>query len=82
MRKRIEQYIKTWENRCYHDGIPDEAPVEISDMVPSYKRIAIAILRNDYPLKSLGFTPKTSKFYTILKGIEIRARNENNAIQP
>jgi len=80
MRTRIENYIKTWEQRCYHDGIPDEAPNEISDMVPSYKRIAIAILRNDYSLKSLGFTPKTSMFYTILKGIEIKARNENNAV--
>lgn len=79
MKNRIKEYITTWENRCYPDGIPDEAPNEISDMVPSYKRIAIAILRNDYSLKYLGFTPKKSKFYTILKGIEIRKR-ENNTL--
>lgn len=81
MRKRIEDYIKLWENRCYRDGLPDEAPAEISDMVPSYKRIAIAILRNDHSLKYLGLTPRKSEFYTILKGIEIRNR-ENNAVQP
>lgn len=81
MRNRIENYIKTWEQRCYPDGLPDEAPAEISDMVPSYKRIAIAILRNDHSLKYLGFTPPKSKFYTILKGIEIRQREKSKSIQ-
>jgi len=42
--------------------------------VPSYKRIALAILNNDHPLESLGFTPKTSIFYSALKRIEIEAR--------
>lgn len=74
MKERILNYIKTWEQRCYHDGIPDEAPVEIFDMVPSYKRIAIAILKNDYPLKSLGFTPPKSEAYNMLKRIEIANR--------
>ena len=79
MKKRIENYIKMWEQRCYHDGIPDEAPIEIFDMVPSYKRIAIAILKNDYPLKTLGFTPPKSAVYNELKRIEIEGRK---LIQP
>lgn len=74
MEKRILQYVNTWEQRCYSSGIPDEAPDEINDMVPSYKRIALAILKNDCQLKSLGFTPKKSKFYNILKKIEIEKR--------
>lgn len=71
MRNRIEKYIKDWENKCYLNGIPDEVPTEIKDLVPSYKRICIAILRNDYPLKSLGFTPKPCKSYNELKRIEL-----------
>jgi len=46
-------------------------PNEISDMVPSYKRIAIAILKNDYPLKSLGLNPPKSEVYNDLKKIEL-----------
>jgi len=83
MKNRIENYIKIWESRCYPDGLPDEAPKEIFDMVPSYKRIAIAILRNDPSLKYLGFTPPKSAVYNELKRIEIEKRNAKNiAIQP
>lgn len=58
-------------------GIPDDVPKEIFDMVPSYKRIAIAILKNDYSLKSLGFSPKTSEYYNAYKRIEIEQRNKD-----
>lgn len=71
---RLLNYIKDWESKCYLNGLPDEAPPEISDMVPSYKRIAIAVLRNDNALKSLGFTPPKSKYYSQLKRIEISKR--------
>lgn len=74
MQTKLEDYIKLWESRCYSEGIPDEAPQEISDMVPSYKRIAIAILKNDYSLKSLGFAPPVSEYYGMFKRIEIEAR--------
>ena len=40
-------------------------------MVPSYKRIAIAILKNDYALKSLGFSQPKSEVYNDLKKIEL-----------
>lgn len=56
------------------NGLPDEVPAEIFDMVPSYKRIAIAILKSDPSLKSLGFTPPKSKVYSQLKRIEISKR--------
>ena len=54
------------------NGLPDEAPAEIFDKVPSYKKIAIAILRND--LRPLGIEPKASKYYSMLKRIEIDKR--------
>ncbi len=78
MESKIRTYVAEWERRCYTDGIPDEVPAEIADLVPSYKRIALAILRNDHILKSLGFTPPVSKWYGIYKRIEIEARNGNN----
>lgn len=77
MKDRINQYITDWECRCYYNGIPDEVPNELKDKVPSYKRIALAILNNDVTLKTLGMTGKKSKYYSILKKIEIDARNEN-----
>ncbi len=81
MRGKIEEYIETWKNRCYFDGLPDEAPIEIYDRVPSYKRIAIAILKNDNTLKSLGFTGKESKYYGIFKRIELAERYKNEPKQ-
>lgn len=73
MEKQINAYILKWEQRCYPDGIPDEAPKEIDEMVPSYKRIVMAILRND--VKLLGITPPHSKWYDHYKRIEIQQRN-------
>ena len=74
LRAKIIEYVQGWEQKCYKDGIPDEAPIELGDKVPSYKRICIAILKNDINLTSLGYTPKISKYYSILKRIEIDAR--------
>jgi len=56
------------------NGLPDEAPKEIFDMVPAYKKIAIAILKNDVTLKSLGFSQPKSKVYSDLKRDEISKR--------
>jgi len=73
---RISQYIKLWENRCYHSGIPDELPNEIERnlLAPSYKQICLAILKNDSSLKTLGFEPKRSQYYDQLKKIELTKR--------
>lgn len=77
MKYKIMDYIKTWENRCYFNGIPDEAPyeLEIRNKVPSYRRICYAILKNDITLKSLGYSPKKSEYYSYFKKIEIEKKN-------
>ena len=78
MKQKIEKYIQTWEQRCYSKGIPDEAPAELEtrNKVPSYRRICYAILKNDYALKSLGFTEIKSKYYHAYKKIEIENRQK------
>lgn len=44
------------------------------DKVPSYKKIAYLILTNDMNMTGLGFSQKVSKYYSMLKKIEIDAR--------
>lgn len=75
MREKIERYIRLWESRCYSDGIPDTCPGEIFEMVPSYHKIALAILKNDHNLKLLGYNVDPCEAYKFLKRIEIEARN-------
>lgn len=74
MKREIEHYIKTWENRCYPKGIPDDVPKEIFDKVPSYKAIALCILKND--LTIIGVEQKPCLAYIALKRIEISQRPE------
>jgi len=81
MKSRIVKYIKLWEHRCYFSGIPDEVPKEINELCPSYKRIALAILKNDVTLKSLGFTPKVSQCYNQIKKAELIANGKIKYIQ-
>lgn len=78
MKQKIKNYIKDWENKCYFDGIPDEAPheLEVRNKVPSYRKICIAIMKNDYALQSLGFSKTKSKYYNILKTEELEIRNK------
>lgn len=71
MREKIEEYVTKWQNRCYPE-LPDEAPKEIDEFVPSYKKIVIAILRND--LKLLGATLPVSEWYGYYKRIELNDR--------
>lgn len=75
VRTKIEQYIFKWEDRCYPNGIPDQAPAEIADKVPNWKSIALCILKNDLHLTGIGFKAPKSKYYSILKKIEIDARD-------
>jgi len=72
--KRVTQYIETWKRQGYPDDIPDEVPAEIMAFAPSYKAIAMAILKNDLQFISLGFTPKVSLWYGEFKRIEIASR--------
>lgn len=76
--KRIYGYIESWEKRCYKNGIPDEAPTELERnlLAPSYRQICIAILKNDYTLKTLGYSGKKSKYYDVYKKIELTNRGK------
>ena len=74
---RVNQYIKKWATCGYPDGIPDEVPDALMrlGLAPSYKAIAIAILKNDLQFLSLGFQPKQSNWYSALKKVEIELRD-------
>jgi len=72
--QRVDEYISVWEAKGYPNGIPDEAPEELEalGLVPSYRLIAKTLLNNDLQLLSLGFAPKKSIYYNILKKIELK----------
>lgn len=65
-----------WESRCYFDGIPDSIPKELraTTRVPSYQAIAVAILKNDHNLYSVGFSERASELVDML----IRKSKETN----
>jgi len=73
---KVRQYLESWKGKGYLEDIPDEVPDVLSELnkAPSYKAIAVAILKNDPSLRSLGFTPKVSVYYKELKRIEIEGR--------
>lgn len=72
--RSIIEYIEKWEKRCYKDGIPDEVPKEIHnlDNVPSYKKIALDILNNNFD--KYNKKKKKSYWYNELKRKELRER--------
>lgn len=76
MKKDIIEYIQDWEKKCYFNGIPDEAPLRLEQLnkVPSYKQICLAILKNDYSLKTLGIEKKKTPLYSEFKRIELTNR--------
>jgi len=76
MKTKITNYVKDWENKCYKNGIPDEAPLRLESLnkVPSYRKIVKAVLKNDYHLESLGFTRPFCKTYSDIKKQELIER--------
>ena len=72
MVEEVYKYIKVWERRCYNEGIPDSVPDEIDHLCPSYKKIALCILKNN--LSDIGIQGKESVYYGILKRIELSQR--------
>ncbi len=44
-------------SRCYKDGIPDEVPAKLAaaGRAPSWKSIAMCLLKNDMHLRGIGF---------------------------
>lgn len=55
--ERVLEYVKTWQGRCYSEGIPEEVPAKVaaSGRAPSWRAVAIALLQNDLHLYQLGF---------------------------
>ena len=78
MKQKVKNYIQEWQQKCYFDGIPDEAPLRLEQLnkVPSYRKICFAILRNDYSLKTLGLTQNKIPVYHEFKKIELAQRNK------
>jgi predicted phosphoadenosine phosphosulfate sulfurtransferase len=62
---KIGVFCAWWKTRGYPDGIPDEAPYELEakKTVPSWRRVAKALLRNDFWCKGLSFTQHKSAAY-------------------
>lgn len=76
MKKKINQYIATWKNRGYSDDIPDEVPHVLMklNLAPSYKAIAVTILKNDHNCTSLGYSSPKSEWYNFYKREELIQR--------
>lgn len=74
--KRVGEYIETWKRQGYSDDIPDEVPDALlkDRLAPSYKAIAMSILKSDLQFVSLGFAAKVSSWYGELKRMEIAER--------
>jgi predicted phosphoadenosine phosphosulfate sulfurtransferase len=81
--ERVQLYETEWSKRGYFEGIPDEAPevLERLGLVPSYRTIAFALLKNDMNLVSVGFSPKKSDWYSAIKRVEIAARPNQKPLQ-
>lgn len=77
-KNKILDWIKFWKLRGYLDDIPDEAPeiFEKENMVPSYRRICLAIMKNDVQLQSLGFSRTKCHFYNKIKRSELIANGK------
>jgi len=80
---KVCEFISLWEKKGYEHGIPDYAPYELEDLnlVPSYRKICKALLKNDLLLLSLGFTKKTTMMYNILKRIELGIKEEARQLE-
>lgn len=76
MKQKILKYVEKWERQGYAEGIPDEADAKLEglNMVPSYRMICKAILKNDISLSTLGFSRQKCDSYNILKKIELANR--------
>lgn len=64
-KNKIAVYLNWWNKRGYPDEIPDcsEPKLENADKVPTWRRIAKTLLRNDYWCKYLGFSPTKTSAY-------------------
>ncbi len=77
---QIKDYISKWEGKGYLNGIPDEAPSELEKriIVPSYRAICMALMRNHNNLESLGINRIKCDIYQEIKREEIENRDTKN----
>jgi predicted phosphoadenosine phosphosulfate sulfurtransferase len=76
MKKTIINYVYSWTNKGYKNGIPDAAPTRLEQLnkVPSYRQICKAILTNDTYLERLGLSKPKCKVYHEIKKAELIKR--------
>ena len=81
--QKIEAYCGTWEQRCYDGGIPDEVPrkLQVASRAPSYRAIAMCILKNDLHLRGLGFDAGESELCTELRRELARTQSPQLSMQ-
>ena len=77
--QRFKKFIVGWRKRGYAI-MPDESPheLEVKCWVPSWRRMARCILRNDYYCKGLGQTQPLSEAYQKFKSIQLKNRMVSN----
>lgn len=83
MHAKIQHYLTMWERHGYSSGVPDTVLDDLMHerLAPSYKAIALAILKCDHGLHSLGFTTEATPWYSALKRIELAARPPRQSAQ-
>ncbi len=76
---KIFTFEKWWRDRGYPLGLPDEAPyiLESKKLVPSWRRVAKSLLRNDFWCKGLGFTQHKTAAYKKYLELKKKQRQED-----
>ncbi len=77
-KNKLAKYINWYSSRGYPDGIHDSADKDLESrgLVPSWRRIVKALLKNDYWCRSLGFSPTKSSAYEKYMNLMRRKRTE------
>ena len=73
-KNKIAVFLKWYADRGCPNGIPDDGPLDKSQ--PSWKRVAKALLRNDYWCKGLSFSQHKSGAYARYLQVMKRRRQE------
>jgi len=71
---KIAVFLKWYADRGYPDGIPDEGPLDKT--VPSWARICKALLKNDWHMKSLSFSPHQTGAYERYRALMKKRREK------
>lgn len=77
-KNKIAKYLFWYKDKGYPCGIEDDAPIEIFEKVPSWKRVCKTLLKNDYWCRGLGFSITKSKNYQKYLDLMKRKRKEWN----